>query len=63
MVWWLRGGASIETNLNYPRARHTAAVRQGCRVADACPALPLAAAHGGYVEASSLDAYLSGKLD
>ncbi|WP_326795959.1 radical SAM protein [Streptomyces sp. NBC_01808] len=36
MVWWLRGGASIETNLNYPRTQHTAPVCQNCRVKDAC---------------------------
>ncbi|WP_435173773.1 radical SAM protein [Actinacidiphila sp. bgisy145] len=36
MVWWLNGGASIETNLNYPRTQHTAPVCRDCRVKDAC---------------------------
>lgn len=36
IVWWLHGGASIETNLNYPRAQHTAPVCRNCRVKDAC---------------------------
>jgi molybdenum cofactor biosynthesis enzyme MoaA len=36
VVWWLCGGASIETNLNYPRTQHTAPVCQDCRVKNAC---------------------------
>lgn len=87
IVWWLRGGASVETNLNHPRTQHTAPVCQDCRVKDACLegwmgcgiritadlkasgcvlrpdlALPLTTSVGGYVEPSSLDAYVSGKL-
>jgi hypothetical protein len=35
-VWWLRGGASIETNVNHPRTQHTAPVCQSCTVREAC---------------------------
>jgi molybdenum cofactor biosynthesis enzyme MoaA len=36
VVFWLRGGASVETNLNHPRTQHTAPVCQSCRVKEAC---------------------------
>lgn len=36
IVWWLSGGASIETNVNHPRTQHTAPVCLDCRAKDAC---------------------------